>query len=782
MGVPVTAAAAPQPPAAPTASAASVGAAAAMAQPPPLDTSAALPPGGAATATTPSVAMPLLRPLAPSTLVPPSTTAGELPPLDPAALARALAHTQHPLRASIFSLFRDHPAFRLVSGASTAAARAHTAARINAVAAAGLMAGTLTAAGSVGRARLDAVSECLAAVDYSAAIGLGVHAGLFASAVAGLGSAAQAAAWAPRIEGMAPRWRGCFALTELGHGSDARGVETTAVWVPHVPGGKREGGNGGGYILDTPGEAAQKYWIGGAAAVARWAVVFAQLYTPSGGEGDVAGSTPPMLTPTGRGVHQGIHAFLVRIRTDRGGPVPTVTTADCGAKGGLNGVDNGRLWFDATPLPADALLCRHATVSSTGVYTCDLPGEDAVFATAMAALTGGRAGIAASAAAGARVAAAIAVRYGLRRRAFVPPAGGGTSAAGALVDGGDKAVAPVAPPAAVRLVDWPGWRLRVVPVVAWTVVYGLATAAVKEMGYAAADGAAGQGGAAAWGGLHVLTSAVKAGVTGGVVAGFQTVREALGGQGFKAENRVVGMRADWDVALTFEGDNYVLYQQVAKACVAAYSRGIRSGKFPPPLTHLNTTSPPLPLAPPPPATAASVPWALTALAAAQRVLLGRLVADMAATATAERRRAPPRTPAEARAAATAAAWAAAAAHQDAAADVASLHIRHTLLSLAAAHTAAAPSVAADLRPALAVLSGIAAAAAVDADTAVVRAGVLDGEGAAAVRAGLRAVTDAVGDAAGGEWLGAVADGMGVPDWLLAPVAFDMVAHNSRARL
>lgn len=559
MGLPVTAAATPQPPAAPTASAASVGAAAAMAAAAPLDVPAALPPTRAASVTYPAAGLPPSSPFPadPSPRGPLSAAAGELPLLDPTALATALAHTQHPLRTSLFSLFRTHPAFRLVSGGSTAAARARTAARIDAVAAAGALTGTLTVSGSAGRSRLDAVSECLASVDYSAAIGLGVHAGLFASAVAGLGSAAQAATWAPRIEGMAPEWRGCFALTELGHGSDARGVETTAVWVRHAPGG----GDGGGYILDTPGEAAQKYWIGGAAAVARWAVVFAQLYTPPVGEGNVTGSSLPALV-TGRGVHRGIHAFLVRIRTNRGAVVPTVTTADCGAKGGLNGVDNGRLWFDATPLPADALLCRHATVSPTGVYTCDLPGEDAVFATAMAALTGGRAGIAASAAAGARVAAAIAVRYGLRRRAFVPPA----SAAAALTDGGDGAVAPVAPSAAVRLIDWPGWRLRVVPVVAWTVVYGLATAAVKEMGYAAADGASGQGGAAAWGGLHTLTSAVKAGVTEGVVAGFQTVREALGGQGFKAENRVVCMRADWDVALTFEGDNYGMWGGHWGAC------------------------------------------------------------------------------------------------------------------------------------------------------------------------------------------------------------------------
>jgi len=193
----------------------------------------------------------------------------------------------------------------------------------------------------------------------------------------------------------------------------------------------------------------------------------------TGGLANASGHPP---VPAGRGVPRGIHAFLVRLGTDGGAVVAGVTTADCGAKGGLNSVDNGRLWFDALPLPACALLCRHASVSPTGGYARELPGEGAVFAAAMAALTGGRMGIAASAAAGARVPAAIAVRYGLRRRAFVAPvSSAGADAGGSLAPG----------PEAVRLVDWHGWRLRVVPVVAQTVVYGLATAAaaaVKEMG------------------------------------------------------------------------------------------------------------------------------------------------------------------------------------------------------------------------------------------------------------------------------------------------------------
>ncbi len=52
----------------------------------------------------------------------------------------------------------------------------------------------------------------------------------------------------------------------------------------------------------------------------------------------------------------------------------------------------------------------------------------------------------------------------------------------------------------------------------------------------------------------------------------QEAREACGGQGFLAENRLVQLRADLDIYATFEGDNNVLLQLVAKRLLTDYSR------------------------------------------------------------------------------------------------------------------------------------------------------------------------------------------------------------------
>jgi acyl-CoA oxidase len=79
------------------------------------------------------------------------------------------------------------------------------------------------------------------------------------------------------------------------------------------------------------------------------------------------------------GTYQGPHVFVVRIRDDAGRITAGVRIVDCGPKMGLNGVDNGRIWFSNVRVPLDCLLDRYAQVSLAGVYSSAISSVSARF-------------------------------------------------------------------------------------------------------------------------------------------------------------------------------------------------------------------------------------------------------------------------------------------------------------------------------------------------------------------------------------------------------------------
>src|SRR5690606_30817684 len=106
---------------------------------------------------------------------------------------------------------------------------------------------------------------------------------------------------------------GAFAMTETGHGSDVASIGTTATYDE----AEEE------FVIDTPFRGAWKDYLGNAALHGKHAVVFAKLIT--------------------QGVDHGVHAFYVPLRDDSGAFLPGIGGEDDGYKGGLNGIDNGRL-------------------------------------------------------------------------------------------------------------------------------------------------------------------------------------------------------------------------------------------------------------------------------------------------------------------------------------------------------------------------------------------------------------------------------------------------------
>ena len=165
-----------------------------------------------------------------------------------------------------------------------------------------------------------AAFETLAFGDLSVLVKVGVQFGLFGGAILQLGTKTHHDLYlADLISG---RTMGCFAMTETGHGSNVQALGTVARYDAETE----------EFVITTPDDASRKDYIGNAAAHAELAAVFAQL--------EVDGES------------HGVHAFVVQIRRD-GAVVDGVRIEDCGDKMGLDGVDNGRIWFDGVRVPRD---------------------------------------------------------------------------------------------------------------------------------------------------------------------------------------------------------------------------------------------------------------------------------------------------------------------------------------------------------------------------------------------------------------------------------------------
>lgn len=360
-----------------------------------------------------------------------------------------------------------------------------------------------------------AAFEEIVTADPSLQIKAGVQWGLFGSAVLHLGTRNHHDAFLPGIMDLSVP--GAFAMTETGHGSDVASIGTTATYDPATE----------EFVIQTPFRAAWKDYLGNAAVHGRAAVVFAQLIT--------------------NGVHQGVHAFYVPIR-DENGFLSGVGGEDDGLKGGLNGIDNGRLHFDGVRVPRTNLLNRYGDVAADGTYSSPIASKGRRFFTMIGTLVQGRVSLDGAAVVASKLALHIAITYASERRQFT-----------------------AADPAREEVIlDYQRHQRRLLPRLATTYAESFA----HERLLVAFDGV--------FSGEHdtdddrqdleTLAAALKALSTWSALDILQESREACGGAGFLAENRLTQLRADLDVYATFEGDNTVLLQLVAKRLLGDYAK------------------------------------------------------------------------------------------------------------------------------------------------------------------------------------------------------------------
>jgi len=356
------------------------------------------------------------------------------------------------------------------------------------------------------------VSLEMLAGNLSLMVKAGVQWGLFGGAVQALGTERHHERYLPAI--MSLELPGCFAMTETGHGSDVQHLRTTAVYDPDSE----------EFVVHTPHESARKEYIGNAARDGRMAVVFAQLITA--GEG------------------HGVHALMVPIRDESGAPLPGVRIEDCGRKAGLNGVDNGRLTFDRVRVPRENLLNRYGDVAADGTYSSPIGSSGKRFFTMLGTLIRGRVSVAGTAGSAAKLALEIALRYGSARRQFDRP-------------GTDEETV---------VLDYLGHQRKLLPKLARA--YALHFA--QEQLVATLHEVQGSGDERAQRELESRAAGLKALTTWHATSTIQAAREACGGAGYLAENQLPQLKADTDVFTTFEGDNTVLLQLVAKGLLTNY--------------------------------------------------------------------------------------------------------------------------------------------------------------------------------------------------------------------
>lgn len=339
--------------------------------------------------------------------------------------------------------------------------------------------------------------------------------GLFGSAVHHLGTERNHREFLPGI--IAFDVPGCFAMTETGHGSDVQNIATSATYDPETQ----------EFVVHTPFRGAWKDYIGNAALHGKAAVVFAKLVT--------------------QGVDHGVHAFYVPLRDDTGAFLPGVGGEDDGVKGGLNGIDNGRLWFDHVRVPRTNLLNRYGDVAEDGTYSSPIDSPGRRFFTMLGTLVQGRVSLDGAAVVAQKIGLQIALTYAMERRQF--PTGDGHE--GVLLDYGRH-------------------QRRLIPRLATVFAQSFAHEKLLQTFDDVFSGR--QDTPERREDLETQAAAFKAMSTWSALDTLQECREATGGAGFLAENRITGLRADLDVYVTFEGDNTVLLQLVGKRLLTDFRK------------------------------------------------------------------------------------------------------------------------------------------------------------------------------------------------------------------
>lgn len=374
----------------------------------------------------------------------------------------------------------------------------------------------------------------MANVDPQLGTRIGVHLGLFANCIKGNGTDEQIRYWlqergAVFIKGI----YGCFAMTELGHGSNVAQLQTRAEYDPAID----------CFKINTPDLTATKWWIGGAAHSATHATVYARLIV--------------------KGKDYGVKTFVVPLRDpDTFQLLPGVFIGDIGAKMGRDGIDNGWIQFKNVVIPREFMLSRFTKVipGDSGPHVQTEPLLDQI--SGYSALLSGRVNMVMDSFRFGSKFATIATRYAVGRQQF----------------GNSKKSNEE-----TQLMNYPLHQYRVLPQLALVYLISPAAHNLLNSYYATLDDLykTSSGGkpdkkkllvvSEKLKDLFIDSASLKATNTWLVAQLIDELRQTCGGHGYSSYNGFGKGYNDWVVQCTWEGDNNILSLTSAKSILKKFA-------------------------------------------------------------------------------------------------------------------------------------------------------------------------------------------------------------------